>query len=75
MKFQDILLAIQSLAESERVALLEELTRFVKADSVGSVKRSSSLARVRGILKVEDTLPAEHELLAGLVNDLLEKYS
>ena len=75
MTIQEILQAIQSLAESERVAQIEELSRSVQADSVVSMKQPSSLSRVCGMLKVKDALPAEHELMNGIVDDLLAKHA
>ena len=75
MTLQELLQAIQSLRESERVALMEELSRSVQPGNVVSAKQPSSLSRVRGMLKVKDSLPAEHELKNGLVDDLLEKHA
>ena len=73
--YQDIVKTIQELPLTERLSLLEMLAQSLQAEIRSKLARQSSLARVRGMLKVDGPLPSDQDLEEEYIEYLIEKYA
>lgn len=73
--YQELVRTIQTLPLSERLSLLEVLTQTLQTDIQVEVGRKSTLARVRGILKVDGPPPSDQDIEDSYTDYLIEKYA
>jgi hypothetical protein len=64
---------IRDLSREDRLSLLRELVKSLEAEEPKS-SRTSSLARVRGLLKTETPPPSDEQVRESYVQYLIEKY-
>jgi hypothetical protein len=75
MTVQEVMSEVRHLSLEDRLQLLELLTDTLREEwRVGS-GGASSLARLRGALKSDDSPPTDAELSNIYTNHLLEKYT
>lgn len=74
MIYQELVTSIKKLPPEQRLSLMEVLAQSLRADLSAQVARSSSLVRVRGMLKGEGKLFTEQELADEYTDYLIEKY-
>ena len=75
MTYQELVQTIQTLPLAERLSLLEVLAQSLQADIQTENVRTSSLARVRGMLKPDGPAPSDRELKEAYTDHLIEKYA
>jgi len=75
MLYQELVTTAKKLPYRQKLQLLEELAHSLRADMPLPDTRPSSLARVRGMLKVEGASPTDQELADEYANYLSEKYT
>jgi hypothetical protein len=75
MTYQELVTTIKKLSPEQRLSLLELLAQTLRADIHPGTPRSSSLARVRGMLKVDGQLPTDEELSDDYADYLTKKYA
>lgn len=69
----DLVQQIRDLPREDRLELLRELVKSLEAEEP-LVSRSSSLARVRGMLKTDAPPPTDEQIRENYVRYLIEKY-
>ena len=74
MTYQNLISEIKKLSLNERLLLLEVLTRSIRGELVPPKPRSSSVNRVRGMIKPTGPLPSGDELKDAYTHYLIEKY-
>lgn len=75
MNHQELLTEIGQLPLDERLALLEALTRSLRAELRPTPRGGSSVDRVRGLLKQARPLPTDGEINDDYTRYLVEKYT
>lgn len=75
MIYQELVTSIKKLPLEQRLSLMEVLAQSFRDDLPAIATRSSSLARVRGMLKVEGIIPTDQELADEYTDYLFEKYA
>ena len=75
MTYQELVTSIKKLPLEQRLSLIEVVTQSLRTDLPVKSTRTSSLERVRGMLKVEGVLPNEQELSDEYTEYLVEKYA
>lgn len=75
MTYQELVTTIKKLPPEQRLSLLELLVESLRADIPTQVARPSSLARIRGMLKVNGPIPSDEALAEDYTNYLIEKYA
>ena len=75
MTIQEMLLEIKHLSFQERLELLESITRSLREELRSVHPGESSLARVRGLLKLDGPLPSDKEMADAYGEHLMEKYT
>ncbi len=74
MTYQEIVAEIGHLSITERLSLIEQLTRSVQAE-LAPPRRGSSLERLQGILKTAGPTPSDEEVRNIITDYLIEKHS
>ena len=69
----DLVQQIRELPREDRLELLRELVKSLEVEE-HLVFRSSSLARVRGMLKTDAPPPTDEQIRENYVQYLVEKY-
>ncbi|MCA9973226.1 MAG: hypothetical protein KC425_23570 [Anaerolineales bacterium] len=75
MEYQELVKTIQTLPIAERLSLLQVLAESLQTDIQPEIERSSSLVRVRGILKGNRATLTDQEIEDSYTNYLIEKYA
>ena len=73
MIYQELVTTVKRLPLQQRLRLMEELAYSVRAELPVEGKRPSSLARVRGMLKVEGEPPTDQELIDDRIDHLIKR--
>jgi hypothetical protein len=74
MIYTELVETVRKLPYEQRVSLIEVLAHSLKSEGPVERKRPSSLARVRGMLKVDGPIPTDEELEEAYTDYLIEKY-
>jgi hypothetical protein len=69
----DLIQQIRDLPREDRLSLLRELVKTLEAEEPIPL-RTSSLARVRGLLKKDTPPPTDEQIRESYVQYLIEKY-
>jgi hypothetical protein len=69
----DLVQQIRDLSREDRLSLLRELVKSLEAEEPMPL-RTSSLARVRGLLKKDAPPPTDDQVRESYVQYLIEKY-
>lgn len=72
--YQELVTTITKLPVEQRLSLLEVLAQSLRADLPSRTAQTSSLDRVRGILRPNGPPPSDQELADSYTDHLLEKY-
>ncbi len=75
MIYEELLTEISHLPLDERLALLEALTRSLRAELRPPARAGASVHRVRGLLKPAAPAPTDAEIQEDYTRYLIEKYT
>lgn len=74
MTYQELVVSAKKLSPEQRLALMTELAQSLQMEMSMQRERPSSLARVRGMLKVEGGTPTDEELTNDYADYLIKKH-
>jgi hypothetical protein len=74
MTYVEVLETAKKLSPAQRRLLIEAIARSLEEEKATPPKRPSSLARVRGMLKVNGAPPSDDELSDDYTEYLIKKY-
>lgn len=77
MIYQDLVAEIEKLPLAEQLSLMETLARFISHQVVKPTAPTSSLERVRGLLKPvpDEAVPTDAEFADDYTDYLMKKYT
>jgi hypothetical protein len=75
MTYQELVVTIKKLTPEQRLSLMEELAQSLRGDIAWRGERQSSLERVRGMLKGQETPSTDEQLQKNYTDYLIKKYA
>ncbi len=72
---QKLVKTVTRLPFEQRLSLLELLAQSLRADSPARKAQTSSLTRVRGMIKPDGALPSNQALRDEYIDHLIKKYN
>jgi hypothetical protein len=75
MTYSEIIQTVKNLPYEQRLSLIETLVQSLRDERIQTAPKTSTLAQIRGILKVDDMSQTDHALEEDYTDYLIEKYS